>query len=80
LKTSTKIGIAVLSVLVLIIIGGVVFEMRVYQVSAHRSYCDNWSSNLDERKADLNSSLLTLPSDKEQLNTQIDQYNKECAF
>jgi hypothetical protein len=80
MKTSTKAGIAILAIFVLIIIGAGAFEIRVYQNNQHRSYCTNWSNSIDQRKADLNSTWFPSDSQYTELNTQVDQYNKECAF
>lgn len=61
----------------------VVIAAFSYISSIHNNkvqYCENWLSHINDAKVQLQNTLFPSDSDRAELNNQIDQYNKECAY
>jgi hypothetical protein len=73
MKTSTKIGIIVGIVVALVIVG--IVSGLVINGMRHHNFCVNWSNNIDKEKQDIGNQIFS-----DQLNNEISNYNRECAY
>ena len=69
------IVVLVIVAIVMVIVAG--YGMMYLNAQQHRSYCDNWYNNLEQQKIQLESQLFADPT---QLNQEVSDYNKECAY
>ena len=54
-----------------------IYGVMYLNAQQHRSYCENWSNNIEQQRTQLDSQLF---SDYSQFNQQVLEYNKECAY
>jgi hypothetical protein len=77
-----RIGaIIIISAVLIMVVILAVIGYTAMEVHQGNSYCENWFNNLEQRKAEMESSFWKeLSFDYDQYNAEVAEYNRECAF
>lgn len=77
---------AVIGVVIIVAVGvvlGIVwnlgFIMEMADVAGQNSHCQEWSDKIEQWRHELNSQWLPPPSAYDEFNTEVANYNAECA-
>jgi uncharacterized membrane protein len=75
--SKTTAGIIIIVVIVAVFVG---IMLWIGNVARENTYCDNWSERLDIIKEQYQADWTTTETQYNQLNEEIFDYNRQCAF